>query len=162
MKSRSMRGGLSVDKSKREIDTALDAVDEGKRSALKRLIGGGAFATPIVASFAMGGLTVDALAQGSNTTASGRPLPSDRRLKTGIARLATHPGGFGLYRFRYLWSDTERVGVMAQEVQEVRPDAVKRGDDDILRVDYAAIGAEMVPYAVWEARTDSIRPALQE
>jgi hypothetical protein len=153
-----------LDKSNPNLDAALEGVDESKRSALKRLIGGGAFATPIVVSFAMGGLTVDALAQGGNTTASGRPLPppSDQRLKTGIVRVGTHPGGFGLYRFRYLWSETERVGVIAQEVRDVMPHAVKRGDDGFLRVDYAAIGAEMVPYAVWKARTNPVSPVASQ
>jgi hypothetical protein len=156
-----------MDESNPNLKAALEGVDESKRSALKRLIRGGAFATPIVASFAMGGLTVDALAQSPNTTASGHPLfdpnrsllRSDQRLKTGIDRVGTHSGGFGLYRFRYLWSDVEHVGVMAQEVREVMPHAVIRGDDGFLRVDYAAIGAEMVPYAAWKARTEAAAPA---
>jgi hypothetical protein len=158
-----------MDESNPNLKAALEGVDESKRSALKRLIGGGAFATPIVASFAMGGLTVDALAQGANTTASGHPLfpaderPkifSDQRLKAGIERVGTHAAGFGLYRFRYLWSDIEHVGVMAQDVREVMPHAVIRGDDGFLRVDYAAIGAEMVPYAAWKARTEAATPAV--
>jgi hypothetical protein len=65
---------------------------------------------------------------------------SDRRLKTRITRVGTHPAGFGLYRFRYLWSDTERFGVLAQEVLEVLPHAVVRGDDGYLRVKYSALG----------------------
>jgi hypothetical protein len=157
-----------MDESNPNLKAALEGVDESKRAALKRLIRGGAFATPIVASFAMGGLTVDALAATSNTTASGHPLfdpnrsffPSDQRLKAGIDRVGTHSGGFGLYRFRYLWSDIEHVGVMAQEVGEVMPHAVIRGDDGFLRVDYAAIGAELVPYAAWKARTEAAAPAL--
>jgi len=104
-----------------------------------------------VASFAMGGLTVEAIAQSANTTSSGRPIPSDRRLKTGIARVGTHPGGFGLYRFRYLWSDAEYVGVMAQEVLAVRPDAVTRGRDGYLRVFYDRLGIPFQSYARWLA-----------
>ncbi len=80
-------------------------------------------------------------------TASGRTittvtseLPSDRRLKTGIIRVGTHPAGFGLYRFRYLWSEIEHVGVLAQEVLEVLPHAVICGDDGYLRVNYGALG----------------------
>ena len=61
--------------------------------------------------------------------------------------MATHPAGFGLYRFKYLWSDAEYSGVMAQEVLEAMPEAVVRGADGFLRVDYAAIGMQMERYA---------------
>ena len=108
----------------------------------------GAFVTPIVASFAMSGLTVEVAAQAPNSTATkSHPLVSDRRLKTDLTRIADHPAGFGIYRFKYLWSDTEYVGVMAQEVLEAVPDAVTRGEDGFMRVDYAAIGTRMERYA---------------
>lgn len=74
------------------------------------------------------------------TTTTSIPITSDRRLKTGIIRVGKHPAGFGLYRFRYLWSDTEHIGVLAQEVLEVLPHAVIRGEDGYLRVNYAALG----------------------
>jgi hypothetical protein len=32
--------------------------------------------------------------------------------------------GIGLYGYRYIWSDQVYVGVMAQEVAEIVPDAV--------------------------------------
>lgn len=68
------------------------------------------------------------------------PTPSDRRLKTDIVRLATLPSGIGLYRFRYIWGGPAWVGVMAQEVLMVRPDAVSRGPMGYLRVDYSKLG----------------------
>ena len=154
-----------MDENDPKLESALEGVDEDKRSTLSRLILGGSFMAPIVASFAMGGLSIDALAQTRNstgnltaTTASGRqiiaPVTSDRRLKVGIARVGTHPAGFGLYRFRFPWSDVELVGVLAQEVLDVMPAAVVQGEDGFLRVDYAALGTEMVPYALWsESRT---------
>ena len=130
------------------LDVALQGIDEGKRATLRRLIVKGAFVTPIVASFAMSGLTVDVAAQAPNATRS-RPLtPSDRRLKTDVTRIAEHPAGFGIYRFKYLWSDAEYVGVIAQEVVELMPQAVVRGDDGFLRVDYAGIGMQMERSAV--------------
>lgn len=50
---------------------------------------------------------------------------SDRRLKTDITRIGTTRGGLGVYQFRYK-SDPEhlRVGVMADEVRQLFPDAV--------------------------------------
>jgi len=150
-----------MDESNPNLNAALEGVDESKRSTLRRLIGTGAFIAPIVASFAMAGLTVEHAAAQSNTTASGKPLASsDRRLKTGITRVGTHPAGFGLYRFKYLWSDTEHVGVLAQEVLDVMPHAVIHGDDGFLRVDYAAIGMEMMPYAAWVGWTEPAQRAV--
>jgi hypothetical protein len=44
----------------KNVDAALQEVDEQKRSTLKRLIGTGAFVTPVVVSFAMADLSIDA------------------------------------------------------------------------------------------------------
>ena len=56
---------------------------------------------------------------------SGGPPPaSDTRLKRDIAQVGEVDNGINLYRYRYLWSDTTYVGVMAQEVAEVIPEAV--------------------------------------
>ncbi len=50
---------------------------------------------------------------------------SDRRLKREIRRVGTHRIGVGLYFFKYIWDDVERIGVMADEVLGVIPQAVK-------------------------------------
>jgi hypothetical protein len=57
-----------------------------------------------------------------------------------VAKIGAHDLGFGIYRFKYLWSEQEHIGVLAQEVAAVRPEAVVRWPDGFLRVDYAAIG----------------------
>ena len=44
--------------------------------------------------------------------------------------------GLGYYRFAYNGSEKAYVGVMAQEVRAVRPDAVTVGRDGYLRVSY--------------------------
>lgn len=70
---------------------------------------------------------------------------SDRRLKEGIARIGDHPKGFGIYLFSYKAAHQERcgagrfVGVMADEVETVLPDAVSVGADGFKMVDYALI-----------------------
>src|SRR5262249_19735401 len=58
------------------------------------------------------------------------------RLKRDIALIEHLDNGLGLYRFRYVWSDESYVGVMAQEVAAVAPEAVMVGPDGYLRVDY--------------------------
>jgi hypothetical protein len=42
------------------LDSALEGMDEDRRSTLKRLIGTGAFVAPVVVSFTMAELSIDA------------------------------------------------------------------------------------------------------
>jgi Chaperone of endosialidase len=66
---------------------------------------------------------------------------SDIRLKRDIVLIGHLENGLGLYRYRYTWSDEIHVGVMAQEVALIRPDAIVRSElDDYLRVDYTRLG----------------------
>jgi Chaperone of endosialidase len=81
---------------------------------------------------------------------SGGP-PSDIRLKRDITQVGELDSGIGLYRYQYLWSDTTYVGVMAQEVAAVKPEAVLRGADGYLRVDYGRLGLRMQTWDEWVA-----------
>jgi hypothetical protein len=74
---------------------------------------------------------------------------SDRALKHDIALLGRLDNGLGLYRFCYHGSDEAFVGVMAQEVQDVLPDAVERGSDGYLSVCYDMLGLRLQTYAEW-------------
>ncbi|HEY4404671.1 MAG TPA: tail fiber domain-containing protein [Xanthobacteraceae bacterium] len=149
---------MSESKDERTND-ALAGIDAAKRETLNRLITGTAFVAPIVASFAMDGLTISkAQAETANGSGIVRVL-SDRRLKTGIARVATLASGLGLYRFKYLWSAVEYVGVMAQEVRDLVPAAVVEGADGFMRVDYRMLGLEMLTYRAWQARNPQIAAA---
>ncbi len=60
---------------------------------------------------------------------------SDRRLKRDIRKVADDARGFGWYSFRYLWSDTEHIGVMADEV----PHAAVLHPAGFLMVDYGRL-----------------------
>jgi hypothetical protein len=63
---------------------------------------------------------------------------SDLRLKTGLRFLGKR-NGLGVYAFRYIWAPLiEYIGVMAQEVLGVKPDAV-HVRDGFLAVDYGAL-----------------------
>jgi hypothetical protein len=74
---------------------------------------------------------------------------SDIRAKHDIALVDRLPNGLGLYSYRYLWSDTVYVGVMAQEVAKVMPDAVVPGADGYLRVSYARLGMHLMTWDEW-------------
>jgi hypothetical protein len=76
---------------------------------------------------------------------------SDIRPKRDITQVGELDGGINLYRYRYLWSDTIYVGVMAQEVAAVKPEAVLRGADGYLRVDYARLGLRLQTLDQWAA-----------
>ena len=76
---------------------------------------------------------------------------SDVRVKRDITPVAKLENGLQLYRYRYAWSDTLYVGVLAQEVLEVAPGAVSRGADGYLRVNYARLGLRMQLWEEWVA-----------
>jgi Protein of unknown function (DUF3300) len=74
---------------------------------------------------------------------------SDISVKHDVAFLGRLDNGLGLYRFSYNGSDKRYVGVMAQEVQFVRPDAVSRDAEGILRVHYDRLGVRFQTYDQW-------------
>jgi hypothetical protein len=77
--------------------------------------------------------------------------PSDVRLKRDIVPIDRLANGIGLYRYRYLWSAQLYVGVMAQEVAGIVPDAVSRAPDGFLRVDYGRLGLSLLTWEEWQA-----------
>lgn len=70
---------------------------------------------------------------------------SDRRTKENIVHIGTHPLGIGLYLFDYKpeYRDTaghgRKLGVMADEVEVVRPEAVHMHADGYKMVDYGML-----------------------
>lgn len=65
-------------------------------------------------------------------------MSSDRRLKTEITRIGTLRSGLCLYRFRYVWGGPLQIGVMADEVARVAPDAVSIDTFGYAKVNYAS------------------------
>ncbi|MFN7302360.1 MAG: tail fiber domain-containing protein [Bacteroidota bacterium] len=63
---------------------------------------------------------------------------SDRRLKKNIKQIGTRPDGLNVYEFDYIWGGDRQVGLMAQEVQGVYPDAVSESGG-YLMVDYSKV-----------------------
>jgi hypothetical protein len=87
------------------------------------------------------------------TTTTTTPALSDIRLKRDIEWVARLENGIDLYRYRYLWSDVEYVGVMAQKVAPVMPEAVISGHDGYLRVQYDRLGLRLMTWEQWLAST---------
>lgn len=72
-------------------------------------------------------------------------FPSDRRLKDGIVAVGKDDRtGLTLYEFHYLEQPGRRyIGVMADEVETLMPDAVTYDDMGYASVDYGMLGIEM-------------------
>jgi hypothetical protein len=76
---------------------------------------------------------------------------SDIELKHDVELLGHLANGLGYYRFSYLGSSKPYVGVIAQEVQNLVPEAVTRGRDGYLRVYYEQLGLKLRTYSDWLA-----------
>jgi hypothetical protein len=86
---------------------------------------------------------------GGGGRGGGRGRRSDISVKHDIALLGYLPNGLGYYRFSYNGSDRAYVGVMAQEVQPLMPEAVQRDRDGVLRVRYDRLGIQFQTYEEW-------------
>ena len=67
---------------------------------------------------------------------------SDIRVKRDIAKLGEEADGLGVYRFNYVWDapdESPRFGVMAQEVEAIRPWALGPEIGGIKTVNYGAL-----------------------
>jgi Protein of unknown function (DUF3300) len=76
---------------------------------------------------------------------------SDIALKHDVVLLGHLANGLGYYRFSYLGSRKAYVGVIAQEVEGVMPEAVTRGSDGYLRVYYEKLELKFRSYRDWLA-----------
>lgn len=78
--------------------------------------------------------------------------PSDRRLKRDMTLLATLANGMKIYSFRYTWSDTVYVGLMAQDLLLNRDwrHAVVRQANGFYAVNYGALGLRMTTLDDWK------------
>jgi hypothetical protein len=76
---------------------------------------------------------------------------SDARLKRDIVLLGRLPNGLNIYRFRYVGQNQLYVGVMAQEVAAIVPNAVARGNDGYLQVNYDRLGLRLERWEDWSS-----------
>jgi len=92
--------------------------------------------TPVIAPTTIQPITTTI--QPISTTIQPITTFSDRRLKTNINRIGTHRLGIGIYEFDYVWGE-HAIGVMADEVKRVRPQAVTRHSSGYDMVDYGKL-----------------------
>jgi Chaperone of endosialidase len=72
---------------------------------------------------------------------------SDVRLKRDIRRVGKTDEGMGVYLFRYRDGDPRtHMGVMAQEVEKTRPDAVREDSRGFKMVNYAKLATPLARY----------------
>lgn len=83
---------------------------------------------------------MNGLFQLGGAAAQGAMMFSDSRLKKIVKRVG-EKNGIGWYLFKYLGSNALYEGAIAQEVQKVKPEAVKQHANGFLMVDYAALEA---------------------
>ena len=89
------------------------------------------------------GDTGEALAAAAAVIAVTGIVFSDRRLKENIVWHSITSSGLNMYEFSYLGNSTRWIGVMADEVQEIRPDAVQTLAQGYMGVDYAKLGLRL-------------------
>ena len=75
------------------------------------------------------------LAQGIGTAVAA----SDPRLKENVELIDMKPDGLGVYRYNYTGDDEVKVGVMADEVARLRPEALGPVVAGFLTVDYSKL-----------------------
>jgi len=63
---------------------------------------------------------------------------SDRRLKKNIKKVGQLENGLNVYSFNYIWGQPA-IGVMADEVEKVIPEAVMVDIDGFKAVDYGRV-----------------------
>lgn len=103
---------------------------------------------PQAGSSSSGGIIVPlllllVLAAAASSSGDDGAQASDRRLKTDIAWIGMAKNGLPLYRYRYRGHAAVFEGVMAQDVANRFPQALRRSPAGWLGVDYDKLGMKM-------------------
>jgi len=144
--------------SKQQRDTAFSNVQSGSKTRAqadrgRQSVGSGGGAPRVAARGGggggaprMGGGGAPRMAARGGGGRGGGGRRSDILLKHDIELLGHLDNGLGFYRFSYNGSEQAYVGVIAQEVQTIMPDAIVRGQDGYLRVFYEKLGLKLQTY----------------
>jgi hypothetical protein len=77
--------------------------------------------------------------QGIGSIGSAAAKFSDRRLKTGIRKIGEFADKLGIYVWTYIWGGGEHIGVMADEIERLRPWALGPTVSGYQTVNYEAL-----------------------
>ena len=105
-----------------------------------------AYARPRLVNYGAVHMRTQAASGGPNENSGGMMAQSDRGIKEHISKIGVHPLGFGLYLFdfkpeyRGICGVGRQFGVMADEVEQVMPEAVSVHPDGYKLVDYGMLG----------------------
>ena len=79
---------------------------------------------------------VNGMTQAAGQAAGGMAAASDARLKENIKPVGRLDNGLTVYCYNFKGENVPQIGLIAQEVQEVKPDAVVEREDGYLAVKY--------------------------
>jgi hypothetical protein len=82
---------------------------------------------------------IPGLIEGGGKVGSAAILASDRRLKTNVSHIGHTPSGIPLYEYNYVWGGEKQVGVMADEIEQIIPEAVLIHPSGYKMVDYSLV-----------------------
>jgi hypothetical protein len=129
------------------LDRLLGRIGVGQKAG-DSIIGAGGFSSGKSNSFSEGM---------SNSTSKSKPglgsfigqaasaiAASDRRLKKNISKIGEYSNGLGIYKFHYINESGPFIGVMADEVARIQPDALGPVIDGYMTVDYSKIDKGVV------------------
>jgi hypothetical protein len=144
------RGGAGANRGGR--DTAFRNVSSGRAANAHAARGRASFASAGISRASVGGgFSGGGFRGGGGGFRGGGGRRSDLALKQDVTLLGYLANGLGYYRFSYLGGQKAYVGVIAQEVNAVMPEAVTRGRDGYLRVHYERLGLTFRTYREWLA-----------
>lgn len=106
-------------------------------NALGGALGGAQLGSAVLGSNGLGLLSNGVAAGGGAGLGALLSIFSDRRVKTDIRRVGILENGLPIYAFRYKGDLTPRIGLLADEVEKVHPEAVTIDFLGIKSVDYA-------------------------
>ena len=84
------------------------------------------------------GIDLNGALSAAGSIAGASILASDERIKENITRVGRSSSGFPLYTYNYIGHPQRFIGVMAQDIEQTRPDLVSE-IDGIKHVDYSGI-----------------------
>lgn len=126
-----------------ELNVRMSALSNSpyNNSAYTSLAPTNSSASNVGAFSALSGLLGGGGSSGSSAGANifGSSASSDIRLKRDIVKIAKMASGLPVYKFKYLWDNIQRIGVMAQDVIKVMPEVVSIDKNGFYAVDYGRI-----------------------